>query len=202
MNELANVYGVEPVKVGKYTVRVVYDTVPVNPREEFDTPFTILYDRDSRYYLGDKAVDAEVVQEIVNSNDYIYMSVYAYIHSGTSLSTGMGCPDNDDIFRGMHSGIIYISKEDIRKNWNVKRISKKLLKDIYKYMEMEVKEFSQYLNGEIYMFVVEDEYGHLVETCGNFYDAEIAMTEGKSTAEWVIKDDERQAARKILAIAS
>ena len=165
-----------------YTLEIVNDMDPVNPRTDFDQLGTIYYSS-SRYNLGDKCVSKDEIESIMEDNEKIYLPVYAYIHSGVALNTtGFSCPWDS----GM-SGIIAVSKDKVRQEYNTKRITKKILDQVKNRLKAEVEEFSQYLNGEVYGFQVKDETGDIVVSCYGFYSEEDAEAEGKAVLDYLSK---------------
>lgn len=110
----------EPIEervVNGFTIQVLYDQSPLNPREDWDHDTEILY-TSSRYYLGDRQVSSDEMDDFFENEkeNYYFLPVYAYIHSGVSLSTGsFGCPWDS----GM-CGIIRILKETAREMWGYK----------------------------------------------------------------------------------
>jgi hypothetical protein len=143
------------------TLKIKSDSFPMNPREDSYHSSVIIYSSD-RYLLGDKKVERETN---VSTRDNIVLPVYAYIHSGVALNTtGFSCPWDSG-----QSGWIYESKEAIRKEFGVKRISPKLRKTIEDRMKAEIEEFNTYLSGEVYGFVIENPKGEEVDSCWGFY---------------------------------
>ena len=103
-------------------LEIVMDNDPISPREDCNLG-TMLY-ASSRYNLGDKQVSWEEINKIEKDIDNIVVPVYAYIHSGIVLNTfGFSCPWDSG-----KCGIIYISKQQVREHFNVKRITAALKK--------------------------------------------------------------------------
>ncbi len=164
-----------------YSLEIVPDMDPINPRE--DREFSTIYYSSSRYTLGDKCVSKDEIESIMEDKEMVYLPVYAYIHSGVMLNTGgFSCPWDS----GM-SGIIAASKDKIRRIYNTKRITKKILEQVNNRLKAEVEEFSKYLNGEAYGFQVKDESGDIVESCYGFYSEEDAESEGKAVLDYFNK---------------
>lgn len=115
-----------------------------------------------------KAVDDEIIEVI--RQKFIIMPLYLYDHSIQSISTG------SFIGRAHHAewdsgqvGWVYVSKADVRKEYSVKRITKKVLDRAVKVLEAEVEIFDQYLRGDIYGFVIEDKEGNHLDSCWGFH---------------------------------
>ena len=121
------------------TVRIVSDDDPLNPRTDWDNLGTITYREGSRYILGDKATTTEEMEEIAARRDVICLPVYAYIHSGIALNTtGFHCPWDSG-----QSGIIYVEREKVRKEWGKKRISPKLYNQILEVLKIHEPELEK-----------------------------------------------------------
>lgn len=144
-------------------VNIVQDNDPISPRE-FDNLGTILYSS-TRYQLGDKCVSRQEIQEIVEDPNNITLPVYAYIHSGIVLNTsGFSCPWDSG-----QSGIIYVSKQKIREEFKVKKLSAKLKAKVLEILKSEVEIYSHYLSGEVYGYQLLDENDDVVDSCYGFY---------------------------------
>jgi len=99
----------------------------------------------------------------------VILPLYLYDHSGITMNTtGYSCP-----YDSGQSGYIFVSYEDIRKEYNVKRVSAKLRERMVKYLTTDVKTYDQYLRGEIFYFNVEktDNDGETIDidSCGGYY---------------------------------
>ena len=66
-------------------------------------------------------------------------------------------------------GIIYVTDEEVRKNYNVKRISAKLREKVIEHLKAEVKTYDQYISGDVYGYTVEDKDGNQIDSCCGFY---------------------------------
>jgi len=158
-----------------FTLEIVTDNDPVSPRE-WDNLGTIYYSS-SRYTLGDKRVSKDEIEAMMADKEMIYLPVYAYIHSGIVMNTsGFSCPWDS----GM-SGIIAVSKDKVREFFKVKRITKAILDKVNSRLKGEVETYSQYLNGEVYCYLIKDDSGDIVDSCGGFYSEEEAQSEGNTS---------------------
>lgn len=161
-----------------FTLEIVSDNDPVSPRE-WDNLGTIYYSS-SRYTLGDKCVSKDEIEAIMADKDMIYLPVYAYIHSGIVMNTtGFSCPWDS----GM-SGIIAVSKDKVREFFKVKRITKAILDKVNSGLKGEVETYSQYLGGEVYCYLIKDDSGDIVDSCGGFYSEEDAQSEGNASLKF------------------
>jgi len=83
----------------------------------------------------------------------IILPLYLYDHSGITMSTtAFSCRwDSGQV------GFIYITAEKIRKEYNVKRISPKLIEKVTEILQAEVKEYDDFLTGNQYQINITDE---------------------------------------------
>jgi hypothetical protein len=176
-------YVYEEKKVGKYTVKVVQDIDPIDPRKDWE-PLGTMVCIHRRYNLGDvKNAGMEDIREITKRKDIFWLPLYLYDHSGITMSTGpFACPwDSGQV------GIIYIEKEKFRKEWNCKRVNKK---KVYDLLRAEVEIYDNYLTGAVYGFIVEDETGDSVDSCWGFFgDTKECLEEGIHSAQYCIRND-------------
>ena len=180
-------------------VKVVYDEISENPRD-WDNIGKMVCFR-TRYNLGDETdlrtdqfegwneLKAYLVKE---KKAFLILPLRLYDHSGISISVSSSYPFNCP-WDSMQVGFIYCTKEDIKENYlvknnYVKRITKKILNKAEEELKQEVKTYNQYLNGEVFGFVVEDSEEKHIDSCYGFYDVEEALKEGIESAEWTIKN--------------
>lgn len=93
------------------------------------------------------------------------LPLYAYIHSGETISTTpFSCPWDSGQY-----GEAFITKEKARSEYGVKRISKQLVEKMNKIIEGEVETLDQRLQNDVYGFSVVDDDGEVIDSCGGFY---------------------------------
>jgi len=117
--------------------------------------------------------------EALFEKHYISLPLYLYDHSGITMSTGsFGCPwDSGQV------GFIAVSKEDVRKEYDWKQLTKKRIQQIEEYLRNEVKTYDQYLTGDVWGYVIENEEYDIFESCWGFYGHDYCETEAKSMLE-------------------
>lgn len=158
--------------------KIVRDDDPINPRE-WGNLGTIYY-TSTRYVLGDEQVGdiqekmIELCQDIHPDFDpenipdywldeaiqgfldkrYIILDVYAYIHSGIILSTSpFTC-----LWDSGQCGVIVAKKG----------VGGLTDEELEKRLEGEIKEFSAYMEGEVYGYEILDKDDEVVESCWGF----------------------------------
>ena len=188
----------ETKKIGKYLIEVERDNTPDSPRSWDNLGKMVCFHR--KYNLGDKHnykfTDyenwVEQKQDIIKNEDVcVILPIYMYDHSGITIkTTPFGCNwDSGQI------GWIFISKERVRNEFSVKRISKKLKERITGYLENEVKTYDQYLSGDVYMFRIYEvktcELGHehkeMLDSCCGYYGEDVCMNEAEDIVETYMK---------------
>lgn len=182
-------YTVEEITYKKHTIELIQDEDAANPRSDDwgDNVGTILY-TSSRYTLGDRRASSEEIEEIVNNPDNVCLAVYAYIHSGISLST--------QSFRGRahhaewdsgQCGIIYCTKDRAVKEWGKVLCTKQVRAKAEKYLAGEVETYNQWINGEVVGYEVEGErcddscWGYYPDEKGNY---DYAISEAKAAIDY------------------
>jgi hypothetical protein len=129
--------------------------------DNYTKKFPILKDWDG-YELSNRQYKA--VQNWMDSNVFI-KGVYMYEHSGVTVKTSpFSCRwDSGQL------GYIYLTKEEAKKQLGIKRFTKKQQQNIYGYLEGEIETFDDYLTGNVYGFIVENEEGEEIDSCWGFY---------------------------------
>jgi len=174
------------------TLKICYDTDTESPRDWDNLGKMICWHR--RYDLGDKhnfSEPREFLEEMAFSlarniewseiqektNDQlmdiikqhaIILPLYLYDHGGITMNTtGFSCPwDSGQV------GWIYCTKEDFIKETGY--TEKELFEEgkAEALLKGEVETYDQYLTGDVYGFVLEDEDGNQIDSCWGFYGSD------------------------------
>jgi hypothetical protein len=200
MNEAIN-----EKKVGNYLIEIFPDNDPETPREWSNLGKMICFHK--RYSLGDKhdynhsdynSWD-EMEKAIVKENNVaVILPLYLYDHSGITISTTpFSCGwDSGRI------GFIYVSKEDVLKEFGGKIVTKKLKEKAEGILKGEVKTYDQYLVGDVYGYKISKvstcEQGHEhkeeIDSCWGFYGEDYCMEEAEGVVQYYIKEETEKAA--------
>jgi len=89
----------------------------------------------------------------------VILPVYKYEHSDIQLSTSNSYPFNDR-WDACQIGFIYTTEER-RKKLGVKRSRE----EIKKQLSDEIQDYSDYISGNIYGYIIEDESGDVLDSC-------------------------------------
>jgi hypothetical protein len=161
-----------------YQINVFYDQSPESPRE-WDNLGTMLC-LHRNYKLGEDHHyrTSDDIMAFIKTQKCIWLPIYMYDHSGITINTtGFSCPwDSGQL------GIIYVTDERIRKEWNCKRISKQRRLQVKAQLIGEVETYDKYLRGEIYGYTItsENDNDWIGDSCWGFYDQEDMVKEAKS----------------------
>jgi hypothetical protein len=127
---------------------------------------------DRELFVNSKSLPDEIkledIHKYINKHFY-FLPLYLYDHSGISISTRpFSCPwDSRQI------GFIYAPRGcfDGPEGFEI--------------LEEEVKVYNQYLNGEVYYYVVKDQEGDILDFCGGFYSLKDCKAEAVNSASYI-----------------
>ena len=158
-------------KIGSKKITISYDELQDDPRQ-FSESLGTMACFHKRYDIGDPTHRDEnplEFQEWVTTNKEIakYFPIYLYDHSGLTIRTyPFECRWDSGLL-----GYIYVTKERVRKEYGVKRISPQLLDKVSKVLLAEIEEMDYYLRGEVYCIDLEEDEEVIDSICGIYgYD--------------------------------
>lgn len=155
----------ETIEHRHHTIKIYLDDEPHgSPRDWSILGTMTCFHR--RYCLGDKhEYTVEDLQELVDRPDVFSLPLYLYDHSGITMrTTPFGCRwDSGQV------GYIWVTKEKVRQEFEVKRVTQKIEEKALKFLRDEVYMYDLHIRGEIYGYVVEDENGEHIDSCWGFY---------------------------------
>ena len=162
-----------------FNIKIVYDCDGESPRA-WDNLGTIY--SNSRNYDP----DGHSIEEIIDSEtgkldkefvkNHIMLDIYAYEHSGITISTGRGGQFSDPWDSGLF-GIIAVSKKDAIKEFGKKICTKKVRERALKCLSGEVKTLDMWYTGDVYGFQIEDENGDIVDSCYGYFGSQSIDTD-------------------------
>lgn len=165
-----------------HVIVVGYDPDPCDPRD-WDNIGTIYSNH--RDYDPDRHRIDELMDEEGNIalDDYIYVKVWAYIHSGIALSTSRAGRFNDPWDSGLF-GIIAVRRDDGRiRNMDGEAVIRAL--------EDEIRTLDDYYNGNVLCFEVMDRDGDIVDSCYGYYGVgeEYPLGDAKAAVDWIVEHE-------------
>lgn len=167
----------------KYTINIVQDIEPSNPRTEWDNlGHLICFHR--RYNLGDKHNETiESLNEIIKRKDVVSLPIYLFDHSGITIATKpFSCR-----FDSGQVGYIYITKNEYIKEFGGKNINRKKALLI---LQSEVETYNQYIIGDVHGYeIIDNDTLETIDSCYGFYGVEDAQAEAENTVKYLNKRD-------------
>jgi hypothetical protein len=180
-------------RIDNYEIEIYQDESTESPRSWDNLGTMICFHR--RYNLGDKHnFSVEEAQDMTKGKDIISLPLYLYDHSGITMNTtGFSCS-----FDSGCVGFIYVTKEKVRKEYNVKRITQEIIDKVTNVLKGEVKTYDQYLTGDVYgykIFKVSEcnlgcEHKEELDSCWGFYGEDYCMEEAKGIVKYYNKNKE------------
>jgi hypothetical protein len=182
--------------IGNYIIKVYQDESPYSPREDDNLGTMICFHK--RYNLGDKhnfnfndySSWNEQRKEFQKQKPCVILPLYLYDHSGITMNTtGFSCGwDSGQV------GWIFVTKEQVRKEYDVKYITQKIREKVKKVLEAEVKVYDQYLTGDVYGYQVcevdeDGNEGEEVSSCWGYYGEEECINDAKRIVEYYSKKE-------------
>lgn len=189
---------VQTINYRNYSIEIHYDECPESPRE-WDNLGTIYsnwskLDPDKHHIdelieeVGGNIYDNVIPWDLIGRK-YYYLKIWAYDHSGITLRTGDTNPFGTG-WMGWDSGlmgVIVVDKKKAEKEYGKGDVEERALKCL----EGEVADLDKWVSGEIYGFIIKDEYDEEIDACWGFYDEEEAINEAKAIVdcEWDNHED-------------
>ena len=173
MSEQLELQGIIDYSKDNWELKIDYSESTDSPRD-WDNLGTICVSNRCRY-CNNEYEDTESLSwcnedadlKTLERKGYIVLPLSVYDHSGVSIYIGGKC----DAWDSGRLGWYIVSKDKVRKEYGVKRISKKLRERVEQILENEVETFNHYINGEVYSFTLYHN-GEEVDSCGGFYDSD------------------------------
>lgn len=180
---------IRTITKGNYKLEIFNDDSPFSPREDDNLGTMVCFH--GRYNLGDdhewNANDYRSWEEqkkaiVKNVKPCVILPLYLYDHGGITISTSpFGCQwDSGQI------GWIFVSKEKVKKEYGVKKITEDIIKRVTLSLEIEVDEYDDYLTGNIYGYKVSKivkcdlgcEHEEKIDSCWGFHGIDYCEEEG------------------------
>ena len=191
-------------KFKNLTIKIYQDDDQINPIQEWDMLGSFVcwhrhYDLCSkdvstnRYNTSKEQEYFESLDDFKNwlkENPAIVLPIFLYEHSGITIRT----TTFNDRWDSGQVGYIFATKDKVRKEYSKKRISKSLKKKVEEILQAEVKTFDDFLTGNVYGYIVEDEEGNNVDDCWGFYGdyEEECLTEAREEAKYYYKKQQTE----------
>jgi len=168
-------------KDGPQHLKIVYDTFPDSPRGWDNLGKMVCFHRqyslpiESEYAYTDRDFSSwEELEQILIDREgaEVILPVYMYDHSGVALSIRA----YNDRWDSGQVGFIYATRKDILQFFQKSKLTANLRKDTEKVLRGELELYDQYLNGQVYGYVLT-ERKHC-DCCGHDYEDEVDRVYG------------------------
>lgn len=171
-----------------YSIEILPDLDAQNPRIEWDNLGTMAcWYRD--YDLGDKNhgdIDLNEVEEWDDGkHDSLSEALSLYLrkekdarivlplvvldHSGLWMRVGHSFVEDFGGWDTSFVGFMFVTAEQLRKEYSIQRISKKALGMAERLLRSEVETYNSYLSGAVYGWVAKDSDGEALDSCWGYY---------------------------------
>jgi len=178
----------EPIKIIEhkgYKIKIYSDDDPSNPREFDNLGHMICFHR--RYSLGDEhQMTLDEARTFQRRKDVISLNLYLYDHSGITMRASRSyegnpfygrLPQGHAEFDSGQVGFVYVTKDELRREFNKKKITKKSVENAIEIMYGEVKTYDRYIRGDFVGYVIEDCDGEERGSCWGYDDEDFMIEE-------------------------
>ena len=177
---------IETINYKGFSINIYQDDDCESPDNWENNDAFIVYDH-RQFNVERKGFDPETIFEHIQEtkkffyDGYFVFPLYAYIHSGVSLSLGNSCYPFTDRWDVSTTGFVLVKRA--KYTWT-RTISEKLAQSI-------VNVWNDYLSGNVYGFQIEDKDGNDIDSCwgfyGNYNDNDM-LTDAKSDIDCHIRN--------------
>lgn len=136
---------------------------------------------------------AEIVDRILDKH-CILLPLRLLDHSGISMSVGSGAhPCDPGGWDSGQVGWIYCTKKKAVEEFGKKACTKKVIEQAEALLKAEVETYDQFLTGDVWGYVIEDEEGEQLDSCWGMYGADYCEKEAIEAADGEIQKAAREA---------
>ena len=167
---------IETIEYNGYTIKIYLDSSVDSPRTWDDFGKMSLFHKKYKF-PNELNMTMEECKRLESNKDWLVLPVYMLDHSGVALST----EPFDDPWDSGRVGIIAVEKSEMSKYFLSEKQAIENLKS-------EVKTYSQYLNGEVYGYVIEGAEDEELDSCWNFIGFDSAVEAAKIDIDTYYKE--------------
>jgi hypothetical protein len=156
--------------------------------------FGTMYCFHRRYNLGDKHdLSIEEVQELAKCDFNEALPLYLYDHSGITMSTSpFSCPwDSGQV------GWIVVTEEQMMKEFGIKKLTKEHREKARQIMRGEVEVYDQFLTGDVWGYVIEDEDGEHIDSLWSMYGYDYCLAGARKKVDAYLEHEAKKAKEQI-----
>ena len=166
-------------------VEIVYDERTGSPRDMDPIGTVIGWGSDLK--LGERQIDLEctsreaIVADLRRDGAKVILPLY-YSSHGPQCRLDIGETLDGDALKSS-SGVVYVTAEKLRIEFAVKRITAAVLDKAKRLLALEISEYSHYLTGAVYGYVIRDRQRDELASDHGFYGLDSCESEANSSAE-------------------
>lgn len=184
-----------------HTIEIDTDQTCEDPREWSNLGKMFCFNR--QYDLGDKNPYSkdefenwdEFEKRIIKDYSPLFIFPLSILdHTGLWMKIGTRWQSDYQGWDTSMVGFIFVTKEDVRKEYGAKRISDQTKEKARRVLKAEVNIYSSYINGDVYCYNVED-----VDSCCGFYEYKGAIEEAKNSIDYHIEQTIKKHINKVKA---
>lgn len=160
------------------TIEIWHDPDCSSPRENDNLGTIVAWHR--RYTLSDKEAPKCEPAEFDPAEYEICLPLQMFEHGDILLRAGAPFGDRWD---SGQVGWIYVTAEKLQHEYSDDHTPASRLEHATKVLQSEVEEYSRYVNGECYGYIVKDRHGEQLDACWGFIGREYCEESAKEAAD-------------------
>ena len=178
---------VETFEVNGKTVKIYHDDDAQSPRDDDNLGVMLCWHR--RVLLGDEQISPRDFGEDLGRireerGAALVLPIYIYEHGQITITARESVyamyPDKE--WDAGQVGFIYAEEATVLKEYGVESITEEMLEKLREVLEGEVAVYDQYLMGDVWGFVIEDEDGEHEDSCWGFFGLDCCREEARAAA--------------------
>lgn len=188
---------IEIIEHAGLTISIYADDTPENPRDFMGGDAIMMCREHRRYTLGDvqtyendpDAMQAAIIEEYGPTRVMIPLWFYDHSSQAMSVRSFEGRAQHASWDSGW-CGFIFMTDADIRRVYEVKRITRQLLLTVRAALIAQVEVYSEYLSGNVFGYEItdpNDEDADALDACWGFYGWDDVISSAKESAEYIAK---------------
>ena len=160
-------------KLEDWQLKIGYDEYSESPRKDYNigkilcfpnkyikNELELPYEYDEKFK---ESRNLNEIEEMLTKLGYIHERICVYDHSGVSIYLGTPCCRWDSCYIGWYC----VSREEVKKQYGVKRLVKQRVNKVKKLMNTEIRTYNNWINGNVYWYELSKN-GEVIDSCGGF----------------------------------
>lgn len=162
-----------------------YSSPDENPFGDWDS----FLDHFDVEYSGNQAQDLAQLTAAAEKQGYVLLPVFKYEHGASAYRAAEHNPFPDARFDSGLTGVIYASKDDIRKQFCVDQVTPDVVQRAVDVLKGEVDDYSRWVNNEgIYEVMLYARNGDIIGGIGGYWAEEADMWDVQKAAAGCLDD--------------